>query len=68
MTEVRTSPSSISVMTVAQPLSVVPGYSSDETRRTLPKTNERDRRNQSLPNNVTGRHLGTFTRRSYLEQ
>jgi hypothetical protein len=34
----------------------------DETRRTLPKTNERDRRNQPLPANIIGRHFGTFTR------
>ena len=32
----------------------------DETRRTLPKTNERDRRNQPVPANVIGRHFGTF--------
>ena len=32
----------------------------DETRRTLPKTNERDRCNQPLPGNVIGRHFGTF--------
>lgn len=40
----------------------------DETRRTLPKTNERDRRNQPLPGNVIGRHFGTFTRREYTGQ
>jgi len=40
----------------------------DETRRMLPKTNERDRRNQPLPNNVIGRHFGTFTRCNYPEQ
>jgi len=34
----------------------------DETRRTLPKTNERDRRNQPLPQNIMGRHFGTFAR------
>lgn len=33
----------------------------DETRHTLPKTNERDRRNRPLPGNVIGRHFGTFT-------
>jgi hypothetical protein len=40
----------------------------DETRRTLPKTNERDRRNQPLPENITGRQFGTFTRRNHAEQ
>jgi hypothetical protein len=40
----------------------------DETRRTLPKTNEHDRRNQPLPNNVIGRRFGTFTRSNYPEQ
>ena len=38
---------------------------SDETRRTLPKTNERDRRNQPLPSNVIGRHFGGFIRHEY---
>ena len=40
----------------------------DETRRTLPKTNERDRRNQPLPANVIGRHFGTFTRHDQTRQ
>jgi len=35
----------------------------DETCRMLPKTNECDRRNQPLPENIIGRHFGTFTRR-----
>ena len=39
----------------------------DETRRTLPKTNERNRRKQPLPGNIIGRHFGTFTRRDYTE-
>jgi len=33
----------------------------DETCRTLPKTNEHDRRNQPLPENIIGCHFGTFT-------
>ena len=40
----------------------------DETRHTLPKTNERDRRNQPLPSNLIGRHFGTFTRHKDPEQ
>ena len=110
-TEVRTSPSSISVLTVAQPLSLeeesenqkkvlrfaiamlesqpspmnpmwhakfseefgrfekyVVDNMCDETRRTLPKTNERDRRNQPLPANIIGRHFGTSKRHGYTGQ
>jgi len=33
----------------------------DETCRMLPKMNEHDRRNQPLPENIIGRHFGTFT-------
>jgi len=40
----------------------------DETRHTLPKTNERDRHNQPLPANVIGRHFGTFRRHDYTAQ
>ena len=37
----------------------------DENWRTLPKTNECDRRNQPLPGNVIGCHVGTFKRHEY---
>ena len=37
----------------------------DETRRTLPKTNERDRRSQPLPANVIGRRFSGFIRHEY---
>jgi hypothetical protein len=40
----------------------------DETRRTLPKTNERDRHNQPLPANIIGRHFGTSTRHDHTAQ
>ena len=40
----------------------------DETRRTLPKTNERDRRNQPLPANVIGRRFGTLSHDVYTAQ
>jgi len=40
----------------------------DETRRTLPKTNEHDRRNQPLPQNTMGRHFGTFAHQEYSGQ
>ena len=40
----------------------------DKTRRTLPKTNERNRRNQPLPANVIGRHFGTLGRNDYTAQ
>jgi len=40
----------------------------DETCRTLLKTNERDRCNQPLPQNIMGRHFGTFTRQEYSKQ
>lgn len=103
-TEVCTSFSSVSVLTVTQPLSIEEQFDKSEerlltalallrsqrpylnaawhakycasgerffkfvddnvrdgTRRTLPKTNERDRRNQPVPGNVIGRHFGTFT-------
>ena len=40
----------------------------DETRRTLPKTNERDRRNQPLPQHVIGRQFGTFVRQGHSRQ
>ena len=40
----------------------------DETRRTLAKTNERDRRNQPLLQNIIGRHFGTFARQKHSEQ
>jgi len=40
----------------------------DETRRTLPKTHERDQRNQPLPANVIGRHFGTFRCNEYTTQ
>jgi hypothetical protein len=40
----------------------------DETRHTLPKTNERDRCNQPLPENIIGRQFGTFTRRNHAGQ
>lgn len=36
----------------------------DETRRTLPKTNERDR-NQPNPANIIGRHFGIIKRHGH---
>ena len=38
---------------------------SDETCRTLPKTNECDWHNQPLPSNVIGCHFGGFIRHEY---
>ena len=37
----------------------------NETRRTLPKTNERDRRNQPRPENIIGYHFGTCEGRKH---